>query len=498
MPRHALVTLALLQVAVFPAGAAEFMPSWEVQGVWDSNVLEDDTNGVGDFSLRTGPTLKLREAQGDLIYDLNYGVRYDAYAGRNGIDGIDSSDQYLSARGAWAVTPNTRIEAIDSFAYTSDINSRFETTDLTSTLVLGRQRVTTNNAQASLTQRLGPLWNLSASVANQLVDYQNPQQSNTTATTGTLQLTHAFTPRLVAGAGGQYQRQDFAAVGQTPSRGTTVYQGFGVLNYSISPTWRLSARAGPAFVQPDSIRIDTVSLPSYLAVDPRTCPKRADGTPVYIQFPQSAADFCSPAFYRNAQGGVVGVLAPSPTVSGVPFVGEQNAGSSLNYFGAITLAKEWRRWHASLAYSRSASNSSGLNGSTVLDQFTGTVDWTPSPLWNLQFETIYSTQTALNQVPQREVALLPARDVQLVGGVPAEAIFGIPFEVDTGKSLTDSIDLTTIYFTLRGSRQISRRVSINGQAVYWRQEIGGVLQTARTQEIQVSIGFTWNFEAIPL
>jgi hypothetical protein len=70
--------------------------------------------------------------------------------------------------------------------------------------------------------------------------------------------------------------------------------------------------------------------------------------------------------------------------------------------------------------------------------------------------------------------------------------------VDTGKSVSNAVDLTTIYFTLGGSRQISRRLSINGAASFWQQELGGALQKAQTQAIQVSIGFTWNFDPIPL
>jgi hypothetical protein len=498
MPRYAVVMLALLPSVALPAAAAEFIPSWDVSGVWSSNVFGSPTDEESDFSVSTGPTLRLREAQGDLTYDLSYQPRYEAYARVKGINGIDALDQYLYAKGAWRATPNTLIEASDNFGYVSSINSLFQTDALVSTFVLGRQRITTNNAEASVTQRLGPLWELSAAVGNDLFNYQDDQQSDTTATTGTLRLTRAFTPRLVAGAGGQFQRQEFAAVGSIPSRGTTVYQGFGVLNYRISPTWRLSAQAGPAFVQPDSVTVDDVSVPSYFAVDPTTCPTREDGTPVFIPFPQSAADFCSQSVYRNVQGQVVGVLAPSPTVSAVPFVGDPSAASSLNYFGSISIEKEWRLWRANLAYRRSASNSSGLNGSTVLDQFSGTLVWTPSPLWKLTFNAIYSMQAALNEVPQSEVALLAAQDFQLVGGVPAVATFGIPFEIDTGKAITNAVDLTTVYFTLTGSRRISRRLSINGGASYWHQETGGALQSAQAQVIQVSIGFTWNFEPIPL
>lgn len=497
MPRHTLVALALLPVVALPAAAAEFIPSWDVNGVWSSNVFHASTNEESDFSVRTGPILRLREAQGNVTYDLNYRPRYEAYARLNELNGLDSLDQYLSAQGAWIVTPNTKIEASDDFAYSTDLNTLFDNTGLVSTLVFGRQRITTNNAQASLTQRLGPRGNLSATVENQLVDYQDPRQANTTATSGTLQFTRGFTPRLFAGVGAQFQRLDFAAVGSSPSRGTTVYQGFGLLEYQISPTWKISAQAGPALVQPDPITVDSVSLPSYLAVDPSTCPKRADGTPIFIRFPQNAAEICSPAFYQVG-GSAVAPVPASTTLTDVPFVGDQNAGNSLNYFGRISVEKEWRLWRARLEYSRSASNSSGLNASSVLDSFDGTITWTPSPLWSVSFDATYSTQSALNQVPQQEVALVPQDLSQLVGGLLLTAPVGIPLEIDTGKALSNSVDFTTIYLTLSGSRRISRRLSINGSAVYWQQELSGALQTTRSQAFQVSIGFTWNFEPIPL
>jgi hypothetical protein len=116
----------------------------------------------------------------------------------------------------------------------------------------------------------------------------------------------------------------------------------------------------------------------------------------------------------------------------------------------------------------------------------------------MTFDAVYSMQAALNEVPQQEVALLPREFSQLIGGVPVTASYGIPFEVDTGESITNAVDFTTIYLTLSGSRRISRRLTVSGSALYWQQELGGALQTTRSQAIQVSIGFTWNFEPIPL
>jgi hypothetical protein len=499
MPRLALVIAAVLLVVVVPADAAEFLPSWDLQGVWSSNVFLVPSDEQSDFSVRTGPKLRVREAQGDFTYDAYYQFSYEAYARIEGLNDIEDADQYFSGRGSWRATPTTTITASDSFAYTTTLDRLFDDAGLVSTVTFGRERITSNTAEASLVKDLNPRWQLTASVGNRLLGYQNDNQSDTTSTNGTLQITHALTPRLIVGGGAQYQRQEFSEVDEIPSRGTTVYQGFGVMNYQISPTFRLSARAGPAFVQPDSISVDDVSLPSFFAVDPSTCPKRADGTPVILQFPQSTADLCSPAVYRSLfNGDAVALVAPSTERTDVPFIGDQNADSSLNYFGTISITKDWRQWRALLEYSRSASNSSGLSGSTVLDQFTGSVVWTPSQLWRISFDAIYSTQSALNETRQREIALLTDDDFRFINGVPALGVFGVPFEVDTGESITSEVSLTTTYFTLAASRRISRRLTLNGAATYWEQQSGGLLEDSRVRDVQFSLGFTWNFEPIPL
>jgi hypothetical protein len=496
MSFRALVIVSLLQLVVFPVGAAELSPSFTTEGVWSSNVLKRTDDVESDFSFRVGPTLRLREAQGDLTYDMTYRFRYEQYAQLTDLNGFDTADQYFTGRGAWRVTPTTTLLVNDTFNYTTNITSLFDTTALVSTAAVGRERITTNNAQVGVTHQLGPLWELNASAGNVFYEYEDPRQSNTAATTGTLQLTRAFTRRLVAGVGTQYQRQDFDESDFNPTRGTTLYQAFGVLNYQFSRTWRLSARAGPAYVQPDAIETPDASVLSFYAVDPSTCPKRADGTPVIVQFPQSQADLCTAAFYRTPQGFIVARVQPSSTVTTVPFVGDQSASSSLNYFGTISMAKEWRQWRGSVDYSRSASNSSGLNGSSVLDQFTGTLRWTPSRLWRVNFNAIYSTQSALSKTRQREIALIPGVDTTTIPGTVA--VVGIPFEVDVGEELTNQIDLTSVLFSISGSRRISRHLSIVGAASFWQQETTGLAEDTKVKDILISLGFTWNFDPISL
>ena len=507
MRRLALAMVAVLQVVGIgrSANAAEFLSSFDAEGVWSSNVFNSADDEQSDVSFRGTPKLRVREAQGDLTYDAYYQFSYEAYADIEGLNDIEDADQFFNGNASWRATPTTTIKASDYFAYTTSFSSAFDiNTALVSTVQFGRERVTTNNFEASVIKDLGPRWQLTGTAMNRLYNYQDRNQSDTNATIGTLQLTRALTRRLLVGGGGQFQRLEFSEVDDVPERGTTVYQAFGVVNYSISPTLRLSARAGPAFVQPDDLaQVDELPVREFYAVDPATCPKRADGTPVILQFPQSSADQCSPAVYQRGgvpvlvNGREVAVGGTNATFN-VPFVGDQSSESSLNYFGTISISKDWRQWNATLEYSRSASNSSGLSGSTILDQFTGTVVWTPSRLWRIGFDAIYSTQSALNATRQREIALNPEDVLAVVGGQLAFSTVGVPFEVATGDSITNEVDLTTIYFMLSASRRISRRLSLIGTATYWQQQTGGLLEDERVREIQFSLGFTWNFEPIPL
>jgi hypothetical protein len=57
MLRKALVAPALLLVVALPTRGAEFVPGWDVDGLWTSNVFRSDTNEQPDFYLSTGPSV---------------------------------------------------------------------------------------------------------------------------------------------------------------------------------------------------------------------------------------------------------------------------------------------------------------------------------------------------------------------------------------------------------------------------------------------------------
>jgi hypothetical protein len=215
--------------------------------------------------------------------------------------------------------------------------------------------------------------------------------------------------------------------------------------------------------------------------------------------PQTDANRCLPALFRTADDAVVASVPPSNQSIDVPFVGDLSPDNSVNYFGTISISKDWRQWQAVLEYSRTASNSSGLSGSTILDQLTGTVIWRPSQLWTVTFNAIYSTQTALNETTEREITLRPELESALLFGfIPITGAVGVPVEVRSGSAISSELELTTTYLTLDFNRRVTNHLTLIGSATYWQQQSDGLLDDTRINDIQFSLGFTWNFEPIPL
>lgn len=508
MRGQALVMLALLHGTVLPAGAAEFIPGWDVDGVWDSNVLRTSTDEESDYSLRTGPNLRVRNVKGDFTYDAIYQLRYQEYVRLNG---VSEFDQFASGEASWRATPTTDVGVSNNFGYSSSLGGLFEAVGVATAIQFvtpDRERITTNSANANIRHRLGPLWELTLSVDSDFTGFRSDNQADALSTAGTIQVTRGFTPRLVAGFGARYQRQDFADTPDTTGQGSTVYQGFGVLNYRISPTLRFAMSAGPAFAEPDAIDSQTVDASSYLPFAAETCPTRSDG----VRFvPQGQAlgfnisgPRCATATFEDQQGGR-GFALPTSNTTAIPLATQSGSLGSLNYFGRISLDKEWAQWLASVSYNRSASSGSGLGTSTAVDTLEGSLRWTPSPLWNLSLLAAYSRQTQLTQqrVLQFAVTSEPTEiRIQQFGTTVTQNIvadIAVPFEVSQGDATDNAFTFTTTRVELLGERRISRRLSLDATATWWQQVSSSDFAEGDTiQNFRVVLGFTWNFDPIPL
>ena len=508
MRRQLIVTLALLHGAALPAGAAEFIPSWDVDGVWNSNVLRSAEDEQRDFSLRTGPNLRFREKQGDFTYDVTYQLRYEEYARLNG---ISEFDQFANGEASWRATPTTDVGFSDVFGYSSSLGGLFDTVGVGTAVQLvatTRERITTNVASANIRQRIGRLWELTVAADNSFTGFRSQNAPDSLSTSATIQATRGITRRLVAGIGAQYQRQSFSDTPDATGQGSTVYQGFGILNYRISPTWRFAVRAGPALAEPDPRGSQSIDASSYFPFNADTCPTRSDGVHFVPQGQALGFNITGPQCQRALFGAPDGTLfqaVPTSATQPVLFSAASGSQSSLNYFGRISLDKDWEQWTASVSYGRSASSGSGLGTSTAVDTFQGMVRWTPSALWNVSLQAVYSTQTSLTPLRALQFAVTnEVTDVlvQPLGGGPITngmAAIAVPFEVSQGDAVDNAFTATTTRIELAGVRRLSRRLSVDGTASWWKQEgSSDFAEDTSRQNYRVVLGFTWTFEPIPL
>lgn len=524
------IALALVMcfAAALPARAAEFLPGWSVETIWDSNVLRTSEDETADYSVRTGPNFRVRERQGDVQYDVEYKPRYEAFLET---EGINEFDQFVEAEGKWLINASNEFSFSNAFAYTSSLSGLFDTQgfgpDAITVVTPTRERITVNTGYASFVHRLGPRWQISANYSNQLYQYEQEFEPDSLANGGTVQLSRSLTPRMTAGFGGQIQRQDFDAV--TPdgeSSGTTFYQGFGTLSYAISRTWTISANAGPAWSVPDSPPGETTVL-NYVAVNPSTCQKDPQGVPFFNLSARSdliSAGGCLRSFYRDASGAVlvqpvfdasgrpIGLLPQSVTPSAndapaselllAPFDGDISEGA-LSYFGRLSMQKSWHRWVASLSFERNASTASGVGGSTILTAFSGNLQWTPTREWTVALNGVYTTQTSANDVREQlwlldpNTTLVPDGSFNGVTGFPDPV--GVPFVAVSGDEIDNAIDIVTYRFELTAERRIGRHLRVFGRASYWHQDSQGDLRVERSQDVtRVLLGVDWTFDPIPL
>jgi hypothetical protein len=524
------MTALALAAAAWPAGAAEFIPGWKLDPTWSSNVFrttDEDQFGEpipkeDDFSLRTGPDLRLREAQGDLTYDLKYQLRYEEYVRLNG---ISEFDHYVSARGDWNVSDRTTFSIANDFSDSASLNGLFQLDPTTAESIVraDRQRIVTNSAYTSTRHRLGPLWELTISGDHQLYDYESDDATDSTSFSGNVQLTRGLTPRLVAGFGGTVQRQQFEQGDVSgEDSGTTFFQASGILNYQFSRTLRLFASAGPALSVPDEIDPTDVEVFEIQPFDINTCPVDSDGTRVIpigqaerflIRGDQCRArvgipgNLINPAFPASAV--FEPALGQEQTRIAIPNNGDLGVENTLTYFARIGLEKQWRQMRGTLGYSRSASSGSGIGTSTLIDTFNAQLIYTPSPRWTFSVQAVASLQSAGAEANQQLVAVNAGLvdGVVVVGNVPglgtvvatADGVpLPVPFELRAGEKIDNPIDIMTYRVELRADRRITRNLTANASATWYEQTNSGQLQDNRRVEYRAVLGLTWNFDAIPL
>jgi len=547
-------TIALAVAAASPASAAELLLGWGLDSVWSSNVFRtsdeslrafNDPSNPGrtilraekipkedDFSFRTGPNFRLREVQGDFLYDVDYRLRYEEFVR---LDGISEFDHNASASASWNATDRLILSASDVFVDTASLGAATEFIGTTPTQVLlepdivirpTRERLQRNAANASARYRVGPRSELTISGDHELYEYEDDVNADSMAFGASAQLTRSITRRLVAGFGGSVQRQEFRHdTANVDDGGTSFAQAYAVANYQISRTLRLAASAGPALSMPDDVKTADVEVVRFQPWEISTCPER-DGERV-VPLSQAvlqtlgSGSGCSVLTRTGTELGVepgndnvfVPLVNPLDRVS-LPFEGDTGIEDSLTYFARVSIEKQWQLWNATLSYSRSASSGSGFGTSTIVDAWSGELRWTPTQRATLRLRGGLTMQSAVSAVNQQLVSVVPGvRNVTFQGAledadsdpsnnpvvqVTRPVVVPIPQRVISGEKIDNPIDVRSYRVELRSDYRVSRNLSANGLASWYLQTNSSELQDGRRQEFRVVVGMTWTFDPIPL
>lgn len=507
MLRRRLALLALCSLAAGPASGVEFVPGWATSLVWDSNVLGSVEATVfgqeivpvkreADFSLRTGPNLTLREEQGDVTFDLNYQLRYEAYAR---LEDVNAFDHNVVASGEWAINDTTSLSVSNDFISSESLGATFtDSSSVEAQLTnpqAGRTRITSNDASAALHHSISRRWFLQLSAGQNFFDYDDPTFSDTSAMVAKLVLRHALTRQFRIGPFISYTRQEIDSPTEGDPSGTDYYQAGVDLEYDISPSWEVKLNAGPAYARPDALSDTTVAVPSYIAVDPRTC-NLSDGQPVLRNFDSS----CRPSLLRNAASTRFSRVAPASTNVDVDFLREDQAQSSVNYYGSLSTRKVWPNWTVDLTAYYEPSVGSGFSQSTDLLRISGMLAWTPSQLWRLSFTAGFSRQTgdsAGNEIFLRPepVFIIARNPPEVLGG-----LVGVPVGARSQGTIQDAVDAKNYRVELNGSRRLSRRLTLTSNASYTRNVSNGATSLVEQvrEDYRVTLGVVWEFDPIPI
>jgi hypothetical protein len=477
----------------------------EVQFIGQEEIRTDLEQGEeSDFSFYGGPDLSLRRHGQTLSFELGYELRYEQF-----VEFSDLSDfeHFLQSNATWNATTRDTGTASYSFSQSSSVNQQFQVGEL---LTL-RREVQRHGANASWVHRLSPLAQVEASFQGSLYDYQEDLTRNTRSARFALQATRALSPRLTAGLGSALNQQDFLSTDVVPETSTRFYEGFGIVSYKLGSRTTFSVSAGPAWTEPgdidddvDGVLFDAISVGASPAVpEPGIYLVTDTGCPTQNRCLAGFVDLATMTQTPQPRP-----IEPTSLVGRLPVAGGGDLGreGSLTYFGRAVLRHQWDEVAGQISYTRSASSSSGLGASTILDAVEASLTWTPRPDWTVVATASWDHQELSSETPVTATVTGDAfvdADGRIVD--EAQAVYLVPNALSNQVELADNPFESDGYrVELRGSHRLTERFELTGRALWWREDSStefdaSFLQRRFTSEADgFRIEFGFSFELAPI
>ncbi len=527
--RQRLIASIALVLLPATAGAERLLYGGRSEVFWTDNVFgtaEDGFAGqaevVPDWAGRLAPWADLGDYDGELTWGLRYAPTYEYYLDQSGLQGFDHD---LGGRLGWQVGDRTTLRLSERYqryhGLTSFNEVNKDTHVSTGNTVGERQGITANTITGSLAHQLGPRDEITLSAYQNLYDLlgvvevgtlsdgmvvkqERPDHSFLGAS---LLYDHRLSQRATIGSRASWGRQTVQRVdpplldplaepSDLPDLVTNFYNLSGVFTYRFSPTFDVELSAGPALIEGTADQLDpsreygVARFPLQSSedglhfVDATTCKEISPGVHVFGAKCQAIAPALTPQqlfalnFNTNNNTAIVPFEGVVPSIEA----------SSTTYFADVRFNKQWERWTGSLAYSRSASQSSTV--ASVSDYLTGELRWRIAERWTADLAAGFERreQASENVVLVTQVAneMTPVAAFDSA----ARALSVRAATVDSG-SHVDVLGLN-----LRVTYQLARQSALYAN-VGWQEETQ-VFEAFEQQStrLALTVGINFNFDPV--
>jgi hypothetical protein len=251
--------LFILGSFIFAAAvqAAELDLSMTGSAGYDDNVFRTNRDKKDDASFRFGPTIRVRNADRTLSYNISYNPVYEKFVT---YDEADDWSHFAAAAAEYQLNDQTVFNFLDQFRAAQSMNrgALIPEQDVTGEDIqdvpdseVRREDVYRNHAVLSMTHNFGPRTVGSVAVVH---DYFNSDRRNTSenfslATTGNLD--YAITARDRLGGGAGFTWQKYEGVRGQPESDSFIYRLFASWLHNFGDDTELKIQVGPALIYTD-------------------------------------------------------------------------------------------------------------------------------------------------------------------------------------------------------------------------------------------------------
>lgn len=327
----------------------------------DTNVFQRVDNTKADGYWEFSPRIAVKDSRDTLEYDFSYRPTYQGFFATNGINGWD---HYGKADLDWRPTKADSVSFGGSIVSSRSVR-QFIDEDLSvpatdpdrfNVVETDRERVVRSIARIGYNRSVNPSTSARIDLNFEDLAFSDEQNVDTRSYSATVSSTRVFDARTQAGLSGTGRYREGRGLdyldpppapivlGQFSSQTLTGDISLFFVR-AITPSIRLSARAGPSFTRTET------NAPPGRDADPNTASRD-----------RTASD------------------------------------KNLSFVADISLAKQWRHSAASIGYTRFESGTGGSSSASIVDQVSFNANHRPSRQWNLNMNLTWNRRKTISSV----------------------------------------------------------------------------------------------------